>query len=108
MSSSDLPGKCCPDCKGNNIYRRTLYNVEDVKCPDCGAVVGEDQVEIDFRCHKCRKQCDVAPMPPLRAICEDCCEDHEYEYDAVERWHFCCHCNRRVEPDWYHCSDDIF
>lgn len=121
MSSSDLFGKVCPDCRGISIYRREIDMVHDIKCGDCGSVFGEDNLgqkrtpmildrepPIDFNCHKCGKQCDVAPMPPLRAICEDCCEDHEYDYDATERWHLCRHCNRRIDPDWYHCDDDIF
>lgn len=54
----------------------------------------------DFRCHVCGKECDIAPQPPERAICEECCEDHEYEYDRGERWKFCAHCGKPIPEDW--------
>lgn len=41
----------------------------------------------DWTCHKCGKQCCIVGDAP--AICEDCCEDHEYEYDRDERGWFC-------------------
>ena len=63
--------------------------------------------EVDFSCRVCGKQCDTAPMLPARAVCEEHCEDHEYEYDRDERWHLCKHCNKRVDEDWYYCDDDV-
>ena len=44
--------------------------------------------EIDFHCGKCGKECDSAPEPPARAICEEHCEDHEYTYDRGMREHY--------------------
>lgn len=59
---------------------------------------------IDFTCRVCGKECDVAPDLPERAICEEHCEDHEFEYDAYERTHICKHCGKPVDPGWY--ADD--
>lgn len=56
---------------------------------------------IDFTCQKCGKECVIAPDPPERAICQDCCEDHEYEYDKWRRGWFCTKCDNEQEPDWY-------
>lgn len=59
---------------------------------------------IDFSCHICGVQCDVAPDPPERAVCPEHCEDHEYIYSRGERIHYCIHCGQNPQPDWY---DDI-
>ena len=63
--------------------------------------------EIDFSCHVCGKQCDIAPNPPEKAVCDECCADHEYEYDRDEFWHCCKTCGKRVDVDWYYCDDDV-
>ena len=34
--------------------------------------------ELDYSCKVCGVQCDLAPDPPARAVCEQHCEDHEY------------------------------
>jgi NMD protein affecting ribosome stability and mRNA decay len=60
--------------------------------------------QIDFSCQKCGKPTDIAPDPPERAVCEDCCEDHEYIYSRGDRTHYCSHCGQNPPPDWY---DDI-
>lgn len=56
--------------------------------------------EIDFTCRKCGIECLSAPDSPERAICENCCEDHEYKYDRYERGTFCIHCNK-MRDDYY-------
>ena len=58
-------------------------------------------IQIDFSCRVCGDQCAVAPDPPERAVCEDHCPDHEYEYDKWRRSHFCKTCDKQVDPDWY-------
>jgi len=77
--------------KINTFWRNEEVATEPVP-PDDGP---------DFSCQKCGKECDVAPQPPARAICEDCCEDHEYVYEQGERGHFCKHCNKPAPPDWF-------
>jgi NMD protein affecting ribosome stability and mRNA decay len=57
--------------------------------------------EIDFSCRVCGKQCDSAPLPPVRAVCEDCCDDHDYQYERELRGHFCVHCGKPAPLDWF-------
>jgi predicted nucleic acid-binding Zn ribbon protein len=38
-----------------------------------------------FACRVCGVACAIAPVPPGRAVCEDHCEDHEYDYDPHRR-----------------------
>lgn len=47
---------------------------------------------VDFSCRSCGADCPVAPDFPGQAVCENCCPDHEYEYDAMQRESFCAHC----------------
>jgi hypothetical protein len=56
-----------------------------------------------FACRVCGVACAIAPVPPGRAVCEDHCEDHEYDYDPHRRDKFCRHCDRQIDPDywWY-------
>ena len=61
----------------------------------------ESDTIVDFSCRVCGKQCDSAPPAPERAVCEEHCEDHEYEYDRGERDRFCKHCGKRIDPDFY-------
>lgn len=58
---------------------------------------------IDFSCRVCGVQCPSAPDPPARAVCEEHCEDHEYEYEREMRGHFCKHCGKPRPEDW--CDD---
>jgi hypothetical protein len=51
-------------------------------------------------CRECGKDCDIAPEPPERAICEACCPDHEYEYDRMDRHWTCKHCGALRPYDW--------
>jgi hypothetical protein len=55
---------------------------------------------IDFSCRVCGKECDTAPDPPERAICENCCEDHDYVYVCGERRFSCIHCDKPRPDDW--------
>lgn len=64
-------------------------------------------VTFDFSCHVCGKECNSAPPPPERTVCEEHCEDHEYERCLDRGWHHCIHCDKPVDPDWYYCDDDI-
>lgn len=57
--------------------------------------------EIDFSCRVCGKECPIAPDPPGRAVCEEHCEDHDYEYDPMRRDRFCKHCDKQVPYDFY-------
>lgn len=54
---------------------------------------------IDFSCRVCGKQCDVAPDPPKRAVCEEHCEDHNYQYDKWDRTHYCVNCGKQRPYD---------
>jgi hypothetical protein len=56
--------------------------------------------DIDFSCRVCGKPCDIAPDPPERAVCPECCEDHEYRYVREDRGHFCKHCGQGRPHDW--------
>lgn len=48
--------------------------------------------QIDYSCQKCGAECSSAPDPPERAICPNCCEDHVYYYEPMERRHICTYC----------------
>lgn len=61
---------------------------------------------IDFTCHKCGAETPIAPDPPARAVCPDCCEDHRYEYDPWRRGKFCVDCDAPVPDDYY--DNDFF
>jgi len=56
-----------------------------------------------FRCHKCGKQANLGPsdINPEPAVCEDCCDDHEYKYDRWGCVSECVHCGKRRPEDWY-------
>jgi hypothetical protein len=51
----------------------------------------------DFHCHVCGCDCPTCPPPPGKAVCEEHCEDHDYEYDRDERGHHCRHCFK-IQP----------
>jgi hypothetical protein len=57
---------------------------------------------VDFHCHKCGKETASAPDPPEKAVCEDCCEDHDYRYVQGERRHACIHCDKDAPSYWYY------
>ena len=63
--------------------------------------MSKPEEKIDFSCKVCGKDCLVAPDPPERAICPECCEDHEYEYEPGERSHFCKHCGVQAPDSFY-------
>jgi hypothetical protein len=48
----------------------------------------------------CGKECNIAPDPPERAVCEEHCEDHQYKYDPWRRNKFCEICDKEQELDW--------
>ena len=67
-----------------------------------GAPAGDAvAIPIDFSCKVCGCQCSVAPDPPERAVCEEHCPDHIYEYDPWRRDRFCKTCDKQVDPDWH-------
>ena len=70
----------------------------DCQCARCQSRRFE---KIDFTCRVCGAGCDIAPDPPARAVCPNCCDDHEYEYVRGERGHFCKHCGEGRPPDWF-------
>jgi hypothetical protein len=53
-----------------------------------------------FACKGCGTECAGSPGPGL-AVCEKCCEDHDYEYRSDLRTKACKHCEKPVDPDWY-------
>ena len=64
---------------------------------------GEQQApeRIDFSCRVCGVQCDSAPDPPARAVCPDCCEDHDYRYERELRGHYCLSCGQEAPRDYF-------
>lgn len=54
-----------------------------------------------FICHKCGKETLVAPDPPGKAVCIDCCEDHNYKYERGEHGHFCVNCYKPAPEDLF-------
>lgn len=71
---------------------------------DFDIAIKEDFGDPDFHCHKCGVETTTAPLLPKLSVCENCCEDHEYEYDSYERAKFCIHCNKQQENEY---SDDF-
>lgn len=69
-------------------------------CPDCqgrGCEQLERQREL-FACRVCRAECPVSAGVG-QAVCEEHCEDHDYEYQRSEGWH-CKHCFAPRPHDW--------
>ena len=56
-------------------------------------------IPIDFNCQKCGVECSTAPDLPKLPICENCCEDHNYEYESFLRQHVCIHCGKKQPED---------
>ena len=59
----------------------------------------------DFHCYSCGAETTLAPDPPARAVCEECCEDHDYQYLAGERNHVCIHCGKAATAEFYDDAD---
>jgi len=57
-------------------------------------------VSVDFTCRVCGKECDIAPYPPERAVCEDHCEDHQFANHG-HSWPTCKHCGAWAPMDYY-------
>lgn len=55
----------------------------------------------EFHCAKCRKELGGGPVDGSPAWCEDCCPDHDFEYDRDRRGHFCKHCDMQAPYEWY-------
>lgn len=53
-----------------------------------------------FGCRKCGAICPMSPGVG-QAICETCCDEHDYEYNRDLHTHACRHCEKPVDPDWY-------
>ncbi len=56
---------------------------------------------VDFHCHVCGKETDIAPDPPEKAVCEEHCEDHKYMNDSGLPWPTCEHCGAWAPNDYY-------
>lgn len=62
--------------------------------------------DLRFTCRECGADTGICAMDDTQLWCEDCCPDHDYEYEAGERRHLCIHCNAEPPLDWYSCDDD--
>jgi NMD protein affecting ribosome stability and mRNA decay len=58
-------------------------------------------------CSKCGADEVISYMAAATAICPNCCDDHEYEYERSDRTHYCQHCGAEPPADWYYCEDDV-
>lgn len=69
-------------------------------CPDCQGR-GCEQLERRklFACRKCGVECASSPGVG-QAVCETCCDDHDYAYARDRRGHFCKHCEAPRPHDW--------
>jgi hypothetical protein len=76
--------------------------LEGVEHVSVDKAAGNDRpTEIDYSCRVCGKPCNVAPNPPGRAVCEDHCEDHYFQYDPWRRTKVCLHCDKEISEDFY-------
>lgn len=73
----------CLEC----IERRT-YTLNEVECPTCGVIVGEEQIDSNDRCDFCRQvkcvTCDELVDPPKRQ-CKTCKEIGEKGASMLNR-----------------------
>ena len=53
-----------------------------------------------FACRTCGKECNISAGPG-QAVCEACCEDHDYVYMRAFREKRCQHCDHPAPDDWY-------
>lgn len=58
-------------------------------------------------CSKCGADEVIVYAAAETAICPNCCEDHEYEYESYDRAHYCQHCGQEPPPDYYYSDDDV-
>lgn len=58
-------------------------------------------------CSKCGADEVLCYMTAETAVCPNCCEDHEYEYERGERTYWCQHCGSEPPDDWYYSDDDV-
>ncbi|UYZ08572.1 hypothetical protein CFBP5507_06105 [Agrobacterium salinitolerans] len=56
--------------------------------------------EHDFHCRECHAPTPIAAADGSPLWCEECCPDHEYEYQRGEG-NRCIHCNAEPPDDWY-------
>lgn len=56
--------------------------------------------DLSFACVCCGVECPIAPDPPEWPVCEDCCPDHEYQYDTWRRGRYCLHCDKQQEESY--------
>lgn len=54
-----------------------------------------------FKCARCGAGTELAAPNPAITVCQDCCEDHDYEYDSCAEWAMCQHCNAPAPDDYY-------
>ena len=59
-------------------------------------------MQVEFKCGTCGADVDLAPDPPEKPVCENCCPDHEYEYVREERRHACKRCGKEPPFDWFY------
>ncbi len=63
--------------------------------------IAEPKIEtIDFSCRVCGAPCPIAPRPPERAVCEEHCPDHDYQYDPWRRAKVCVVCDAQAPDDY--------
>lgn len=60
----------------------------------------DDKQAVDFHCHNCGAEVDSAPDPPAKALCENCCEDHDYRYCPDRQGTYCWACDKPAPGDW--------
>src|SRR3569833_378976 len=81
----------------------SYYRVTAIRDAEKGYVEGAEsffEADVDYSCLVCGKQCDSAPDWPLRAVCPEHCEAHDYVYSREERRHYCNICGQD-RPDDY-------
>lgn len=54
-----------------------------------------------FKCAKCGADTDLAAPNPADTACQNCCEDHDYEYDTAAEWSLCRYCSADAPDDYY-------
>lgn len=58
-------------------------------------------------CSKCGKDEVLSYHDAASALCPECCDDHDYEYDRCDRVYYCTHCGQEPPDDWYYSDDDV-
>jgi hypothetical protein len=87
----------CPACGEPNCLDHALRTAP----PKAEAQPQGEVEKIDFSCRVCGVECDSAPDPPARAVCPNCCEDHDYRYERELRGHYCIHCGQEAPHDYF-------